>query len=165
MRTEQTMLLEMKSPMIYSNKCEMMTPYALQLYMMSMRDADKVDDREVDTGIDRTGQESVDEPLDTDVKTIVEGEADVAVGTGVGPMVEVAQEEAVDTGVDTPVEGEVEVVVDTGIEKTVEGDAEKADQPHSRIARSVIWKDVQEKPKVFLCRSKRKAVEKPDVDE
>ncbi|KAL2538143.1 hypothetical protein Fot_19534 [Forsythia ovata] len=145
------------------------------------RGAKEADDREVDTGIDRTWQKSVEELVDTDVETTIEGEADAAVGTWIEPTVEVAQEEAVDTGVDTtvddaqvdavitgvdtPVEGEAKVAVDTRIGKTVEGDAEKADQPRRRTTRSVRQKYVQEKPKVFLCRSKRKVVEKPDVDE
>ncbi|KAL2552775.1 hypothetical protein Fot_06424 [Forsythia ovata] len=66
--------------------------------------------------------------------------------------------------VDTTVEDEVEVAVDTGVGTIVDGDAEEADQPRRWSARSVRRKDAQEKPKVLLRRSKRKAVEKPDVD-
>ncbi|KAL2549509.1 Uncharacterized protein Fot_11039 [Forsythia ovata] len=112
--------------------------------------AEEANDREADTGIDRTGQKGVEEPVDVDVdvETTVDGKADTAVRTGVGPTVEVTQEEVVDTGVDTtvdgaqveavitgvdtPVEGEAEVANNTGIGKMVEGDAEKADQPRIR---------------------------------
>ncbi|KAL2530074.1 hypothetical protein Fot_22675 [Forsythia ovata] len=47
----------------------------------------------------------------------------------------------------------------------VESDAKEADPPRRRTTRSVRRKDLQEKPKVFICRSKMKFVEKPDVDE
>ncbi|KAL2549781.1 hypothetical protein Fot_11311 [Forsythia ovata] len=95
----------------------------------------------------------------------VEGEAEAPIDTEIRTIVEGDQEEAVDTCVDTTVEGEPEVVVDTGVGTTVDGDVEEADQPHRRTTRSVRRKDVQEKPKVFLPRSKRKVVEKPDVNE
>ncbi|KAL2487983.1 hypothetical protein Fot_41275 [Forsythia ovata] len=96
----------------------------------------------------------------------VEGEAETPVDTEIGTTVEGDQdEETVDTSVDTMVEGKVEAAIDTGIGTTVEGDTEEADQPRRRTTRSVRRKDVQEKPKMFLCMSKRKAVEKPDVDE
>ncbi|KAL2521237.1 hypothetical protein Fot_25160 [Forsythia ovata] len=80
---------------------------------------------------------------------IVEGEADATV----------------DTEVRTTVEGEAEAVVDTWVRTTEEGDAEEVDQPRRWTTQSVRRKDAQEKPKVFLRRSKKKSVEKPDVDE
>ncbi|KAL2558658.1 hypothetical protein Fot_03397 [Forsythia ovata] len=96
---------------------------------------------------------------------LVEGEVKASVDTEVETTVEGDQEEDVDTCVDTTVESEVEAALDTGIGTTVEGDTEKADQPRRRTTRSVRQKDVQEKPKVFLRRSKRKAVENLDIDE
>ncbi|KAL2545829.1 hypothetical protein Fot_15062 [Forsythia ovata] len=95
----------------------------------------------------------------------VEGEVEALVDTEVETTVEGEAEEAVDTGVNTTIEGEAEVAVDTGVGTTVKGDAEKTDQSRGRTTRSVRQNDAQEKPKVFLRRSKMKAVVKPDVDE
>ncbi|KAL2483063.1 hypothetical protein Fot_44507 [Forsythia ovata] len=109
----------------------------------------------------------VDAAVRTEVRVDhVDGEAETPVYTEIGTTMESDQEEeAVDTCEDTTVEGEAEATVDTGIGTTVEGNAEEADQPRRRTTRYVRRKDVQEKPKVFLRRSKRKAVEMPDVYE
>ncbi|KAL2545589.1 hypothetical protein Fot_14822 [Forsythia ovata] len=80
-------------------------------------------------------------------------------------MVKGEVDEVVDARVDKTMEGEAEAAIDTGVGTTVEGDVKEADQPLRRSTRSVRRKDAQEKPKVFLRRSKRKAVEKSDVDE
>ncbi|KAL2483098.1 hypothetical protein Fot_44542 [Forsythia ovata] len=131
----------------------------------AVRGAEEADDREADTRVNRTGQGSVEDAVDTGIETTVEGEADAAVDTEVRTTVDGDQEEVIDTSVDTTVEGEAEAAVDTGVGTTVEGDAEEVDQPRWRTTQFVRQKDVQEKPKVFLRRSKRKSVENPDVDE
>ncbi|KAL2549654.1 hypothetical protein Fot_11184 [Forsythia ovata] len=109
------------------------------------RGAEETNDREVDMGIDGTGQGSVEEPVETMVEDEadsvvdirvgidrVEGEAEALVDIEVGTTMEDDQEEAVDTSVDTTVEGEVAVTLDTEVGTMVEGDTEEADQPHRR---------------------------------
>ncbi|KAL2549675.1 hypothetical protein Fot_11205 [Forsythia ovata] len=86
----------------------------------------EADDREVDIGINRTGQGSVEELVDACVETTIEVEVDAAVHTGV---------EA------DRVEGEAETPVDTEIGTTVEGDQEETDQLRRRTTRSVRQKD------------------------
>ncbi|KAL2544440.1 hypothetical protein Fot_13673 [Forsythia ovata] len=95
----------------------------------------------------------------------VEGEVEAPIDTEVGTTVDGGQEKAVNTYIDTTIEGEVKAAVDTGVGTTVRGDVEEADQPRRRTTQYVRQKNVQEKSKVFLRRSKMKAVEKPDVNE
>ncbi|KAL2496295.1 Uncharacterized protein Fot_40052 [Forsythia ovata] len=90
------------------------------------RGAKEADDREVDTGVNGTGQGSVEKSVDANVETTVEDNADAAVDTKIGTTIKDDAEALVDTEIGTTIEGNQEKVVDICVDTTVEGGTEAA---------------------------------------